>query len=266
MNSTGLPFDSVMGIELNANRTMNPMVNAGVLATTSLVPGASAHEKFERIVDVLSCFAGRRLEVDEEVYGSEVATNFRNRGIADLLYGYGRMYSDPELATDVYTRQCALRVTARDLAVMGATLADGGVNPLTGQRAVSAACCRRVLAVLATSGAVRAFRGLALRCRAPRQERYQRGAGDGVAGQRGRRHLLPATRRGRQQRPRPADHDVLLRAPRSQPLRLGPARRRRRWRHAHRRVSRLTVPPPPPSGPRNFLPDAAKGLTILIHK
>ncbi len=152
VNSTGLPFDSVMGIELNANRTMNPMVNAGALATTSLVPGASGHEKFERIADVLSCFAGRRLEVDEEVYGSEVATNFRNRGIAHLLYGYGRMYSDPELATDVYTRQCALRVTARDLAVMGATLADGGVNPLTGQRAVSAACCRRVLAVLATSG------------------------------------------------------------------------------------------------------------------
>ena len=141
-----------MGIELNANRTMNPMVNAGALATTSLVPGASAQEKFERIADVLSSFAGRRLEVDEEVYHSEVATNFRNRGIAHLLYGYGRMYSDPELATDVYTRQCALRVTARDLAVMGATLADGGVNPLTGQRAVSAACCRRVLAVLATSG------------------------------------------------------------------------------------------------------------------
>ena len=142
VNSTGLPFDSVMGIELNATRTMNPMVNAGALATTSLVPGASADEKFERIAEVLSCFAGRRLEVDEEVYRSEVATNFRNRGIAHLLYGYGRMYSDPELATDVYTRQCALRVTARDLAVMGATLADGGVNPLTGRRAVAPGCCR----------------------------------------------------------------------------------------------------------------------------
>ena len=152
VNSTGLPFDSVMGIELNATRTMNPMVNAGALATTSLVPGASAPEKFERIVEALSCFAGRHLEVDEEVYRSEVATNFRNRGIAHLLDGYGRMYSDPELATDVYTRQCALRVTARDLAVMGATLADGGVNPLTRRRAVAPGCCRRVLAVLATSG------------------------------------------------------------------------------------------------------------------
>src|ERR1700733_7008388 len=152
VNSTGLPFDSVMGIELNATRTMNPMVNAGALATTSLVPGSSAEEKFDRIAVVLSGFAGRRLEVDEEVYRSEVATNFRNRGIAHLLYGYGRMYSDPELATDVYTRQCALRVTARDLAVMGATLAAGGVNPLTQERAVPPECCRRVLAVLATSG------------------------------------------------------------------------------------------------------------------
>ncbi len=152
VNSTGLPFDSVMGIELNADRTMNPMVNAGALATTSLVPGETAEEQFERIVAGLSVFAGRTLEMDEEVYESEAATNFRNRGIAHLLYGYGRMYCDPEVATDVHTRQCALRVSARDLAVMGATLADGGVNPMTRERAVATGCSRRVLAVLATSG------------------------------------------------------------------------------------------------------------------
>jgi glutaminase len=131
---------------------MNPMVNAGALATTSLVPGDSAAEKFAAIAEELSRFAGRPLAMDEAVYDSEVTTNFRNRGIAHLLYGYGRMYCDPELATDVYTRQCALRVTARDLAVMGATLADGGVNPLTGVRTVSSECSRRVLAVLATAG------------------------------------------------------------------------------------------------------------------
>jgi glutaminase len=152
VNATGLPFDSVMAIELNAERTMNPMVNAGALATTSLVPGGSAAEMFAAIVELLSCFAGRRLAVDEEVFESEVETNFRNRGIAHLLYGYRRMYCDPDISTDLYTRQCALRVTARDLAVMGATLADGGVNPLTGVRAVSSECSRRVLAVLATSG------------------------------------------------------------------------------------------------------------------
>ncbi len=152
VNSTGLPFDSVMGIELNADRTMNPMVNAGALATTSLVPGASPEEKFERIVAALSVFAGRTLVMDDEVYESEAATNDRNRGIAHLLHGYGRLYCDPDVTTDIYTRQCSLRVSARDLAVMGATLADGGVNPLTGARAIAADCCRRVLPVLATAG------------------------------------------------------------------------------------------------------------------
>ena len=152
VNSTGLPFNSVMGVELNEDRTMNPMVNAGALATTSLVPGGSAEEKFARIVAALSVFAGRRLMMDEEVYESEAATNDRNRGIAHLLAGYGRMYCDPDVATDIYTRQCSLRVNARDLAVMGATLADGGVNPLTGTRAIAADTCRRVLPVLATAG------------------------------------------------------------------------------------------------------------------
>jgi glutaminase len=152
VNATGLPFDSVMAIELNDERTMNPMVNAGALATASLVPGQTARDKFAAIAEVLSSFAGRPLTVDEEVFDSEIATNFRNRGIAHLLYGYRRMYCDPDIATDLYTRQCALRVTARDLAVMGATLADGGVNPLTRRRAVSPECSRRVLAVLATAG------------------------------------------------------------------------------------------------------------------
>jgi glutaminase len=152
VNSTGLPFDSVMGIELNEDRTMNPMVNAGALATTSLVPGGSPEQKFAHIASVLSRFAGRTLTVDEEVYESEVATNDRNRGIAHLLSGYGRLYCDPDVATDIYTRQCSLRVSARDLAVMGATLADGGVNPLTGERVVAPETCRRVLPVLATAG------------------------------------------------------------------------------------------------------------------
>lgn len=152
VNATGMPFDSVMGVELHADRTMNPMVNAGAMATTSLLPGASADEKFAHVAEGLSRFAGRRLEVDEDVYESEVTTNFRNRGIAHLLHGYERIWCDPDLATDVYTRQCALRVTAHDLAVMGATLAGGGVNPLTGARVVAPGCSRRVLAVLATAG------------------------------------------------------------------------------------------------------------------
>jgi glutaminase len=152
VNSTGLPFNSVMAIELNADRTMNPMVNAGAIATTSLAPGDTAAAKWAFIQDGLSHFAGRPLELDEEVHRSEAATNFRNRGIAKLLEGYGRMYFDALEATDIYTKQCSLAVTVKDLAVMGATLADGGVNPITGERVIDAAHCKRVLAALATSG------------------------------------------------------------------------------------------------------------------
>jgi glutaminase len=152
VNATGLPFNSVMAVELNEARTMNPMVNAGAIATTSLVPGSSPEQKWSAVLDGLSRFAGRPLRLDDAVYESEAATNLRNRGIAHLLESYGRLYCDPDEATDVYTRQCALRVSAEDLAVMGATLADGGVNPVTGERVVDAEHCRRVLAVLATAG------------------------------------------------------------------------------------------------------------------
>lgn len=152
VNSTGLPFNSVMAIEMNADRTVNPMVNAGAIAVTSLVPGEDATSKWAFIRDGLSRFAGRQLSLNGEVYTSEAASNQRNRGIAHLLQGYERMYWHPLDATDVYTRQCSLNVTVKDLAIMSATLADGGVNPVTGERVVSADTCKRVLAVLATAG------------------------------------------------------------------------------------------------------------------
>jgi glutaminase len=152
VNGTGLPFNSVMAIELNAERLTNPMVNSGALATTSLAPGATTEEKWRFIHEGLSRFAGRTLAVDEEVYASASATNHRNQGIARLLWSYDRLYFDPIETTDLYTRQCSLDVSARDLAVMGATLANGGVNPLTGDRVVGAAICQHVLAVMATAG------------------------------------------------------------------------------------------------------------------
>lgn len=152
VNNTGLPFNSVMAIELNENRTMNPLANAGAIATTSLVPGETVEAKWEFLLAGLSRFAGRELTLDAEVYESEAATNQRNRGIAKLLEGYGRMYLDALEATDLYTRQCSLAVNARDLALMGATLADGGVHPLTKERVVSATVCKKTLAVLATAG------------------------------------------------------------------------------------------------------------------
>lgn len=152
VNNTGLPFNSVVAIELNDGHPMNPMVNAGALATTALVPGATPADRWAAIRDGLSRFAGRPLELDEQVYTSEMATNQRNKAIARLLESYGRIDDDPLAVVDVYTRQCSLLVSAQDLAVMGGTLADGGINPLTGERVVSHQVCRDTLAVMAANG------------------------------------------------------------------------------------------------------------------
>jgi len=151
-NATGLAFNSLGAVERTPDGRTNPMVNAGAIATTSLVPGKTEDEKWTFIHDGLSRFAGRTLPLNKEVYASASATNFRNRGMARLLQSYSRIYSDPKEATDLYTRQCSLNVNAKDLAVMGATLADGGVNPLTKQRVVDVSVCHYTLAVMATAG------------------------------------------------------------------------------------------------------------------
>ncbi len=151
-NSTGLPFNSLAGIERNADGRTNPMVNAGAIATTSLAPGETEEAKWRFIHDGLSRFAGHELAMNDEVYASASETNFRNRSIVNLLHSMGRVYSDPAEAVDLYTRQCSLNVSAKDLAVMGATLADGGVNPVTKERVVDASVCHYALAVMATAG------------------------------------------------------------------------------------------------------------------
>ncbi|MEA1262458.1 MULTISPECIES: glutaminase A [unclassified Microbacterium] len=152
VNNTGLAFNSVMAVELNDGHPMNPMVNAGAIATTALMPGRTAVEQWERVREGLSAFAGRPLSLDGVVYASEAQTNDRNRALGRLLRSYGRLEGDPDEVVDVYTRQCALAVTAHDLAVMGATLADGGVNPVSGERVVSEEVCRDTLAVVASTG------------------------------------------------------------------------------------------------------------------
>jgi glutaminase len=100
----------------------------------------------------MSRFAGRELSLNHEVYDSEAAANQRNRGIASLLESYDRIYFDPAEATDVYTKQCSLNVTARDLALMSATLANGGVHPITREKVVDPIICQHVLAVMVTAG------------------------------------------------------------------------------------------------------------------
>ena len=151
-NATGYPFNSLAGIERNPRGLTNPMVNSGAIATTSLVPGGTHEEKWTFLYDGLSRFAGRPLAMNDEVLESASATNFRNQSIARMLQSCGSIYMDPAEAVDLYTRQCSLNVTAKDLAVMAATLADGGLNPVTKEQVVDPSVCHYVLAVMATAG------------------------------------------------------------------------------------------------------------------
>lgn len=152
VNATGRAFNSVEGIERGDDGRTNPMVNSGAIATTSLVPGADRAAKWRFIHEGLSRFAGRELPLNEEVYACAAETNYRNRSLARMLQSYGRIYCDPSEAVDLYTKQCSLNVSANDLALMGATLADGGVNPLSRERVVDPAICHYALAVMATAG------------------------------------------------------------------------------------------------------------------
>ncbi|WP_281170345.1 glutaminase [Gordonia shandongensis] len=119
VNNTGMGFNSVVAVEMNDGSPMNPMVNPGAIVTSGLVPGTDIGEKWAHIHEGLSAFAGRELDVDEDVYRSEMANNERNRAIAHLLTSYGRLDVDPNYIVDAYTRQCSLQVTAADIAVMG---------------------------------------------------------------------------------------------------------------------------------------------------
>ncbi|MDT7858339.1 glutaminase A [Rubrivirga sp. S365] len=152
VDPTGLPFDSVMALELHRGKPVSPLVNAGAIATASLVPGANAEARWKAILDMQSRLAGRQIELSDEVNQSEQTTNFHNRAIAWLLYSAGSCYSDPMEAVDIYTRQCSTLVTAVDLATMGATLAAGGVNPTTGERVVSAEVVPHILAEMMMEG------------------------------------------------------------------------------------------------------------------
>src|SRR5215475_9118841 len=152
VNATGLPFNSPEAVERSGDGRTNPMVNAGAIAVTSLVPGGSLDQKWSFIQSGLSRFAGHELALDDEVYRSARETNQPNQRLARLLQSHDRLYSDPAEAVDLYTRQSCLEVTARDLAVMGATLANGGVNPCTHEQVVDLETCHCALAVMTTAG------------------------------------------------------------------------------------------------------------------
>jgi len=152
VNSTGLPFNAVQAVERADDGLSNPMVNAGAIAATSLAPGDSSDAKWAFIQEGFSRFAARPLAIDEAVHASELATNRRNLGLANLLEEQGCIWFDPEATAELYTRQCALSVTTRDLALMAATLANGGRQPLSGEQVVSPRIAQVVLAVMVTAG------------------------------------------------------------------------------------------------------------------
>jgi len=152
VDATGQPFNSIHAIEQYRGAEMNPLVNAGAITATSMVQGRNADTVWKKILGFYNDFAGRKLTVQDDIYASEAATNQRNQAIAHLMHAYGHLQGDPVQATDIYTRQCSVGVNARDLAVMAASLANGGVNPVTGKAVMTAANVPEVLAVMATAG------------------------------------------------------------------------------------------------------------------
>ena len=148
---SGEAFNSIAFDEKN-NRPFNPMVNAGAIAATALVRGASHAERYARILDAFQRFVGRPLAIDEAVYRSESDTGHRNRAIAFLELNSGMIDGDVDEHLDLYFRQCSLLVNTVDLAIIGATLANGGLNPVTGERALSPGNVRSVLSVMNTCG------------------------------------------------------------------------------------------------------------------
>src|SRR6187401_3080708 len=152
VDATGMRFNSIVAVELQKGKEINPLVNPGAIASTSLIKGADSAAKWKSILQVHSDFAGRQLGIDWPVYVSEAGDNLRNQAIAHLLFAYNRMYFDPVQATDIYTKQCAIAVSAKDLATMAATLANGGVNPVTKKKVVSPETVMYTLPIMATAG------------------------------------------------------------------------------------------------------------------
>lgn len=148
---SGEAFNSI-SLEPGTGRPMNPMINAGAIATSSLVGGADRQARLDRVLQAMSAYAGRSLDIDEAVFESERATGHRNRAIGHMLRTYDILADDPDEVLDLYFRQCAVRVDCRDLALIGATLANGGRHPVSGVQAVRSEFVGPILSVMTTCG------------------------------------------------------------------------------------------------------------------
>lgn len=148
---SGEPFNAI-SLDPVSGLPANPLINAGAIVTASLVPGVTPTERFERIARCLSAFAGRQLEVDERIFRSERDTGDRNRALAYLARSTGVLTGEADEAVEIYFRQCSLIVTATDLAVMAATLANSGVNPRTGEEVIDERVAIHTLSLMSTCG------------------------------------------------------------------------------------------------------------------
>ena len=149
---TGLPFNSVMALELHGEKPLSPLVNAGAMSAASIIKAQSIEERWQRILAIQQKLGSKDIYLSDELNQSEQTTNFHNRGIAWLLYSAGYLYCDTMEACDVYTRQCSTLVTTVELATMGATIASGGKNPITQEQVLKPDNCTRILAEMTMEG------------------------------------------------------------------------------------------------------------------
>ena len=148
---TGEAFNSIV-LDETSNRPFNPMVNAGAIATADLIPGKDYPERVKRLVDLFSRYCGRDVYIDNSVFMSERVTGHRNRAMAHLMRNFGMVGERFEDSLELYFQQCSALVTAHDLAVMGASLANGGVNPITKQTCLKPENVKYLLSIMLTCG------------------------------------------------------------------------------------------------------------------
>ena len=152
-DATGLPFNSIFAILLENDHPSTPLVNAGAIATCSMVkPIADPENKWKAIVDNITDLCGSAPQLIDELYKSESETNFNNRSITWLLKNYNRIYDDPTMSLDLYTRQCSLGITATQLSICGATIANNGTNPVTRKQIFDTALSPKIPSLIATVG------------------------------------------------------------------------------------------------------------------
>ena len=152
-DATGLPFNSIMAILLENDHPSTPLVNAGAITACSMVqPLGKSDKKWEAIVSNITDLCGSAPQLIDELYKSETATNFNNRSIAWLLKNYNRIYDDPDMSLDLYTRQCSLGITAEQLSIAAATIANDGVNPVTKKLIFDASLSPKITSLVATVG------------------------------------------------------------------------------------------------------------------